>query len=90
MKNLFDKIAKALKQFSINANLNKTARDLLEYPDSCLLDIGISRHLLLKGAKGYPWKEISQSDIYSVALNNTGTIDTKIIKPANGEVLSAA
>ncbi len=90
MKTLFDKIAKALNQFSINANLNRTAKELLTYPNSCLLDIGISRHLLLKGAKGYPWKEINTNDIYSVALNNTSTIDTKIIKPANTDVLSAA
>lgn len=90
MKTLLNKITKALAQISINTNLNRTARELLTYSDSCLLDIGISRHLLLKGAKGYPWKEISQSDIYSVALNTTSTIDAKIIKPANVDVLSAA
>lgn len=90
MKTLFDKITKALNQITINANLNRTAKELLTYPDSCLLDIGISRHLLVKGAKGYPWKEINRGDIYSVALNTTGTIDTKIIKPANADVLSAA
>lgn len=90
MKTLFNKIAKAFNQFCINANLNRTAKELLASSDSRLLDIGVARHLLLQGAKAYPWREMNLSSIQSVAVNNTRAINAKITAPANAAALSAA
>lgn len=90
MKTLFNKIAKVFNQFCINANLNRTARELLMSSDSRLLDIGVARHLLLQGAKAYPWREMNLSSINTVAVSNTRTVSAKVAVPAKISVLSAA
>jgi len=90
MKTLFNKIAKVFNQFCINANLNRTARELLMSSDSRLLDIGVARHLLLQGAKAYPWREMNLSSINTVAVSNTRTVSAKVAVPAKVSVLSAA
>jgi hypothetical protein len=90
MKTLFNKIAKVFNQFCINANLNRTARELLMSSDSRLLDIGVARHLLLQGAKAYPWREMNLSSINTVAVSNTRTVSAKVSVPAKVSVLSAA
>ncbi len=90
MKNLFAKSLNALNNFFVTANLNKTARELLKCTDSRLLDIGVSRHLLLKGAAAYPWREIDTTRISSVSKNTTGVVDTKVSESANSDTLSAA
>lgn len=90
MKTLFNKIARVFNQFCINANLNRTAKELLMSSDSRLLDIGVARHLLLQGAKAYPWREMNLGSIQSVAVNSTGTINAKINAPVNAAALSAA
>jgi hypothetical protein len=88
MKTLLNKVSKLYNQARININLNMTANALLKHPDSSLKDIGVSRHLLIKGAKAYPWKEMNTAGITSVGL--TSKVKTKITTPANANVVSAA
>lgn len=90
MKNLLVTILNALNNFFVTANLNKTARELLKCTDSRLLDIGVSRHLLLKGAEAYPWREPRTNTINSVSKSTTKIVETKVSEPANSDTLSAA
>ncbi len=90
MKTLLAKSLNALNNLFVTANLNKTARQLLKCSDSRLLDIGVSRHLLLKGAAAYPWREIDSHSISSVSKSATSVVETKVSEPANNDALSAA
>ena len=67
---------KGIKEAFMVSGYSKTAKELLKLSERQLLDIGVSRELLLKGAKAYPWREEKVS--YSTVIpSNLTKLNTK-------------
>jgi len=72
----FKKIIKAITEAFMVSGYSRTARELRKLSDRQLSDIGVSRRLLAKGAKAYPWREekVSQEIPANVTHLKTKTV----------------
>ena len=77
---IFNTIKNGIKEVFIVSGYSKTAKELLKLSERQLNDIGVSRELLLKGAKAYPWREEKASLSKAIPSNVTKLKTTKIIE----------
>lgn len=75
----FTKIIKAITEAFMVSGYSSTAKELRKLSDRQLADIGVSRRLLLKGAKAYPWREelVSQEIPATVTYLKTKAVVSK-------------
>jgi len=76
---IFSTITKGIKEAFIVSGYSKTAKELLKLSERQLSDIGVSRELLLKGAKAYPWRDEKQVS-QTIPLNLTRLKTSKVIE----------
>ena len=72
----FSKMIKRIQEAFIVSRYSKTVKELQKLSDRQLADIGVSRELLILGAKGYPWREEMVSQVIP---NNVTNFRTKKI-----------
>jgi len=73
---IFSKIKKGIKEAFMVSGYSKTAKELLKLSETQLIDIGVSRELLKKGAKAYPWRE--ENSVFTKAIpSNVTQLKTK-------------
>ena len=70
---IFSKIMKGIKEAFMVSGYSHTAKELLKLSERQLTDIGVSRELLKKGGKGYPWRS---EEVLQVIPNNVTTLKT--------------
>jgi len=77
---IFSKIMKGIKEAFIVSGYSRTAIELRNLSDSQLADIGVSRELLLLGAKGYPWRDEKVKPSTVIPSNVTKLKAKKVIE----------
>ena len=77
---IFNTIKKGIKEAFMVSGYSHTAKELLKLSERQLNDIGVSRELLLKGAKAYPWRDEKVSMSKAIPSNVTKFRTTKVIE----------
>ena len=75
----FSKIINGIKQLVITHGYTKSANELLKLSEAQLNDIGVSRELLKRGAKAYPWRSEEAVLSHSIPSNLTRLKTTNVI-----------
>ena len=76
----FNKIISNVKEAIIVSGYSRTAKELLKLSERQLNDIGVSRELLTRGGKAYPWRDERKGISNSIPANVTKFRTTKIIE----------
>lgn len=76
----FSKIINGLKETVILTGYNRTAKELLNLSDRQLNDIGVSKELLTRGGRAYPWRSEEAVISKSIPANVTKLRVTKEIE----------
>ena len=76
----FNKIKNGIKEVIIFAGYSRTAKELLKLSEKQLNDIGVSRELLTRGAKAYPWRSEEAVLSMSIPANVTKLRTSKVIQ----------
>ena len=77
---IFNTIKNGIKEAFMVSGYSQTAKELLKLSERQLSDIGVSRELLLKGGRAYPWREEQHMVAKEIPSNVTTLRTNKIIE----------
>ena len=77
---IFNTIKKGIKEAFMVSGYSQTAKELLKLSERQLTDIGVSRELLMKGGRAYPWRDESLTVSQSMPSNITKFRTKKVIE----------